>query len=849
MKKILSVILSSAIAASSAAAIMPLGADAAGSQYEFENGVIGGSGENPAAVSTVTGASGGQAVDLQDGGNTVTLKVNAAEAGAHRLTIRFSQPYDEDGKYQNVIVNGKNAGEIFCEYTGEGKFSTVSVNADLMKGENEITVEASWGWTFMDALLVEKGSFSNYSGGGKLSNPKASAQAQSLYNFLCDTYGKNVISGQQESTWMGSDNYEFDIIKNASGRYPALRGLDYMGDDFSGCNRRAQNWYRQGGIVTICWHCGSNFSGSHTEAMNSDLNWSAALTEGTAEYNTLIAGMDKGAKALQELQKAGVPVIWRPFHEFDGKWFWWGKGGAENFKKLWRIMYDRYTNYWGLDNLIWSLGYCGDVNSGWYPGDEYVDIIGADTYVNHTGALTPMYNKTAQVANKPVCLHENGPIPDPEKMKAEGAKWLWFMTWHTSFIDSDPVNTASYLKQVYNSDYMLTLDELPDIYHYGSSAPSGESGDPVFEIAPAKAVRGDVNGDGKVNTADLVSLEKWLLGMPGAGIADWKAADMDGSGAVDTFDMIFLRNAVTAAASAPEPQQPQQPEQPQQPQTPVSSYNYDPAKKYTEYGQNYKNPCSQAGTIIKESYNGINGMNALNVYLPYGYDENKKYNIFYFMHGMGDSENSLFYNDNGEAVRLIDNMIKNGDIEPMIIVTPSFNKVSSDTFFNADNFWKEFRESVVPFVEGKYSTYAASTSKEDIAASRMHRAYGGFSMGSVSTWAVFENCVDIVGYFMPMSGAHHWGIRGADPGALAQAVDKAGLKKNEYFIMSATGTSDFAYTELAPQIENMKKLSQFEYTSDFSKGNLWFIVANGGEHGWYYVRQYIYNCLPNFFRQ
>ena len=180
MKKILSVILSSAIAASSAAAIMPLGADAAGSQYEFENGVIGGSGENPAAVSTVTGASGGQAVDLQDGGNTVTLKVNAAEAGAHRLTIRFSQPYDEDGKYQNVIVNGKNAGEIFCEYTGEGKFSTVSVNADLMKGENEITVEASWGWTFMDALLVEKGSFSNYSGGGTLSNPKASAQAQSL---------------------------------------------------------------------------------------------------------------------------------------------------------------------------------------------------------------------------------------------------------------------------------------------------------------------------------------------------------------------------------------------------------------------------------------------------------------------------------------------------------------------------------------------------------------------------------------------------------------------------------------------------------------------------------------------
>jgi hypothetical protein len=102
---------------------------------------------------------------------------------------------------------------------------------------------------------------------------------------------------------------------------------------------------------------------------------------------------------------------------------------------------------------------------------------------------------------------------------------------------------------------------------------------------------------------------------------------------------------------------------------------------------------------------------------------------------------------------------------------------------------------------------------------------------------------------MPMSGGHHWGTGNPDAGALGRAVDKAGLKKNEYFIMSATGTSDFAYSVLAQQIEDMKKQSHFEYTSDFSKGNFWFILANGGEHSWYYVRQYIYNCLPFFFRQ
>ena len=205
--------------------------------------------------------------------------------------------------------------------------------------------------------------------------------------------------------------------------------------------------------------------------------------------------MDKGANALLELKEAGVPVIWRPFHEFDGKWFWWGKGGAENFKKLWRIMYDRYTNYWGLDNLIWNLGYCGDVNEGWYPGDEYVDVIGADTYVNHTDSLVNIYDKTAQVANKPVCLHENGSVPDPEKLKADGTKWLWFMTWHTSFIDSNEINTSQYINKIYNSDYMLTLDELPDIYHYQTT-----------DVPETKTVKGDVNADGEFNISDIVIL-------------------------------------------------------------------------------------------------------------------------------------------------------------------------------------------------------------------------------------------------------------------------------------------------------------------------------------------------------
>ena len=384
--------------------------------------------------------------------------------------------------------------------------------------------------------------------GHTLSNPNASAETQALYRFLCDTYGNHVISGQQESTWMGSEDYEFEIIRNASGKLPALRGLDYMGDDFSGCNRRAKAWHDKGGIVTICWHCGSDFSGSHTESLNSDLDWDKALTPGTPEYEQLIAGMDKGAKALQKLQQAGVPVIWRPFHEFDGSWFWWGKGGAENFKKLWRIMYDRYTRDWGLDNLIWNLGYCGDVNDGWYPGDDCVDLIGADTYVDHTGSLLPMYQKTAAVADKPVCLHENGPIPDPEQLAADHAGWLWFMTWHTSFVDSNAVNTASYLNTVYNSDYLLTLDELPDVYHYGE-APVIMPDVPEEPSQPeGSGVKGDVNADGAFNLLDVVTLQKWLLGTEDVKLADWKAGDLYEDDVTDVFDLAVMKRLLTAPA-------------------------------------------------------------------------------------------------------------------------------------------------------------------------------------------------------------------------------------------------------------------------------------------------------------
>lgn len=293
----------------------------------------------------------------------------------------------------------------------------------------------------------------------KLSNPNATVEAQKLYDYLCSLPGVNVLSGQQESTWMGSPDYEMNYIYEHTGKYPAIRGLDYMHDDFSGVNQRAIKWWNEGGIVTIMWHTGCDFYGEWADAMEDTItDWDAVLTEGTEEHETFVAGMDKAAAALLELQEAGVPVIWRPFHEFDGKWFWWGKGGTARFIALWQLMYTRYTEHWGLNNLIWVLPYSGNgrAYSSWYPGDEYCDIVGADSY--NGGVQNGLYVKVDSVCStKPHCFHECGTNPTAEEFQT--TPWIWFMTWHTSHLTDS--NTTDALNELYNSDYVITKDELP----------------------------------------------------------------------------------------------------------------------------------------------------------------------------------------------------------------------------------------------------------------------------------------------------------------------------------------------------------------------------------------------------
>mgnify|MGYP000854054387 CR=1 FL=1 len=285
-------------------------------------------------------------------------------------------------------------------------------------------------------------------------------------------------------------------------------------------------------------------------------------------------------------------------------------------------------------------------------------------------------------------------------------------------------------------------------------------------------------------------------------------------------------------------------------------------KEFKALPNQYRWPNEQQGTIETVVYQATNRRGGtdtkkLHVYLPYGYyDEgnDRKYNVLYLMHGGGENEDLLFGGpgQNRELKRIIDNMIAFGDIEPLIVVTPTFYRGMDD----AGEFHKELVNDVIPVVETKYRTYLTTGDLEDMKATRNHRAFGGFSMGALSTWYTYIFALDYVKYFMPLSG-DCWiiptsaGARRAMLTAeyLERVAKNGGYEPTDYYLLCATGDADIAYGNMVPQIEALKQLSDsFIYSGDVSKGNFYFMVAKGGTHHWNWVNQYIYNILPDLFR-
>lgn len=300
--------------------------------------------------------------------------------------------------------------------------------------------------------------------------------------YLAKISGDKIITGQHTQS-MAQE--ELHHIKAITGKEPALLGFELLSyspninyldtdencmkevtDNF-GTLKRAWEWAAQKGLITFTWHWFSPLGGRNKAfyTQYTDYDASLAATEGTPEYEALLSDMDVMAGYLKPFCRAGIPILWRPFHEADGTWFWWGAKGAEPVKKLWRIMYDRYVNHHHLHNLLWVWN---APKREFYPGDDVVDIISRDMYPEKHmhESQKERYDELIRITDAPkvALIGETGVLPAPDAIHEEKVGWASYMTWSHGFCLTEEYNTFDALRQVYQSPYAITRENLPMLY-------------------------------------------------------------------------------------------------------------------------------------------------------------------------------------------------------------------------------------------------------------------------------------------------------------------------------------------------------------------------------------------------
>ncbi len=198
---------------------------------------------------------------------------------------------------------------------------------------------------------------------------------------------------------------------------------------------------------------------------DTDFDADNALVEGTWENDVFVSDLATIATYLKLLADADIPVLWRPFHEASGGWFWWGKN-ATSLVAMWQYMFD-YFQAQGLNNLIWVwTSETGD--NAWYPGDNYVDIVGCDIYGSNAASCASDYTTLTSTYGKMVTLSECGYseytsscIGYISEQWSAGAYWLWFMPWY----DNEGATTShadqTWWQDAMNQSFVLSRDDLP----------------------------------------------------------------------------------------------------------------------------------------------------------------------------------------------------------------------------------------------------------------------------------------------------------------------------------------------------------------------------------------------------
>lgn len=366
-------------------------------------------------------------------------------------------------------------------------------------------------------------------------NPNASATTKQVIGWLgslrnCTT--NRLISGQfcgypnprpdllvDSHPWSTFTTAYMDDVFRMTGKYPALMGVDYYGNtttidnppgiqtrehsderilNYKAVNKALIDWWKAGGLVTINIHSYRpdthqpdhsghfmkfGFGGSTkypTDERYKEYDLKRMLPGG-ADRGNWLAMMDQLAVGLTELKRAGVVVLWRPFHEVNAG-FWWGKHDGETFKKVWQGMFSYFSTTKKLDNLVWVF----TGSPTYYPGNQFVDLNGQDTY-NQTVGQDRMYAFSAKNC-KPYALTEYGFGIDKDRdnstasydfgkllpsIKASIPQSTYFLIWSDAWRIANPNHLNQ--KHLLNDPTVITRDEV-DFRSYKASTQPAKKG-------------------------------------------------------------------------------------------------------------------------------------------------------------------------------------------------------------------------------------------------------------------------------------------------------------------------------------------------------------------------------------
>ena len=435
------------------------------------------------------------------------VKLRVGNSLTHILHASTSQHYcvvlaarSADGAAVSIETGGVKCGTFYIpplelDENGEAPFTFSEVDCLYFpSGQNNLKFTVESGSVDIDYIIVENSnrvSNSNYSLGSACVNPLASLRVVNTVRYFSEAFGQMIITAQNVSP---ASNAEIEAVYNATGRYPAIRSSELAYATLNNDEDRqrvedeielASQWSEDGGILAYTWHWYSpnlrqsvnlndynldvafeNIDPAETAMLTDDAK--KALQNGgymTVELSGLLDDIDRMAEIFQKLDDADAAVIFNPLPDGDTGQYWWGSS-PENYKKLWRLVFDRLCRYHQIHCLIWVWS---GSDMDYYPGSNYVDIVGQSIFEISDASFAGRFQGISSMlpSQKILAVTACDIMPNIDNMYRDNALWLWTApaagdyTLNMNGALSESYNSVLYIKEFYNHKFTVARDELP----------------------------------------------------------------------------------------------------------------------------------------------------------------------------------------------------------------------------------------------------------------------------------------------------------------------------------------------------------------------------------------------------